>query len=89
MGITSTQSIEDVRISFSWTKVSCEVIQIKVMSSTKNEKVQDKQGAWQECRAQLTVKREAKEPLCSEEIHTLTSKSSRLPVKQAKEENQP
>lgn len=51
MGISSTQSIEAVRARFSWTKVSYQVIQIKFMSSTKNEKGQDKQGAWQECGA--------------------------------------
>lgn len=38
---------------------------------------------------ELTVKREAKEQLSSEEIHTLISRSSNLSVKQAKEENQP
>lgn len=38
---------------------------------------------------QLTVKREAKEQFCSEEIHTLISRSSSLPIKEVKEENQP
>lgn len=38
---------------------------------------------------QLTVKREAKEQFCSEEIHTLISRSSSLSIKEVKEENQP
>lgn len=59
-GLSSTQSTEAVRGSVFWTKLSWQVIQKKNMSSAKNEKDRDEQGAWQESRAWSPITRSEK-----------------------------